>query len=272
MKVYAFVGPSGSGKSYWAAWVAYRNGIEYIIDDGLLICGNKLLAGVSAKREKTRIGSIRRALFRDGGHAAAVREAIRQYSPESILILGTSDNMVDDIVRTLDLPPVLHRIYIEDVASQEEIDQARQIRKQEGKHVIPLPTFEIKKDFSGYFLDALHIFNKSKKSSSVFRTTKAVVRPTFSYLGSYHISNRVILTISRYEAEKLLQIAKVLHVYSRFLPEGLYLYLDVIMFYGENIKTVGRLVQRAVIKAVEEYTSLNVCGVDVTVKGIAVKR
>ncbi len=35
IKVYAFVGPSGTGKSYRAQMVAGEKGIEYIIDDGL---------------------------------------------------------------------------------------------------------------------------------------------------------------------------------------------------------------------------------------------
>ena len=35
--VYAFVGPSGTGKSYRAQMVASENNINYIIDDGLLI-------------------------------------------------------------------------------------------------------------------------------------------------------------------------------------------------------------------------------------------
>lgn len=33
VKVYAFVGPSGTGKSYRAQMVASENNIEYIIDD-----------------------------------------------------------------------------------------------------------------------------------------------------------------------------------------------------------------------------------------------
>ena len=36
IRVYAFVGPSGTGKSYRAQMVANANGIHYIIDDGLL--------------------------------------------------------------------------------------------------------------------------------------------------------------------------------------------------------------------------------------------
>ena len=37
MKVYAFVGPSGTGKSYRAQMVAGEKNTHFIIDDGLLI-------------------------------------------------------------------------------------------------------------------------------------------------------------------------------------------------------------------------------------------
>ena len=42
IKVYAFVGPSGTGKSYRAQMVASEKGIHFIIDDGLLIKDNKI--------------------------------------------------------------------------------------------------------------------------------------------------------------------------------------------------------------------------------------
>ena len=48
-KTYAFIGPSGTGKSYRAQMVAGEKGIEYIIDDGLLIKGNQVLAEIPAK-------------------------------------------------------------------------------------------------------------------------------------------------------------------------------------------------------------------------------
>ena len=54
IKVYAFVGPSGTGKSYRAQMVANEKGINYIIDDGLLISGNEVLAGISAKKAPTK--------------------------------------------------------------------------------------------------------------------------------------------------------------------------------------------------------------------------
>lgn len=64
MDIYAFIGRSGTGKSYKAQYVAGCYDIEYIIDDGLLIKGNKVIAGVSAKKESTRIAAVKRAVFK----------------------------------------------------------------------------------------------------------------------------------------------------------------------------------------------------------------
>jgi len=95
LRVVGFVGPSGTGKSHRAVWVARERGIDFIIDDGLLIRGPRLLQESQPKRKKTKIGSIKCALFTDDAHADDVKTAIRQYNPEGILILGTSDGMVE---------------------------------------------------------------------------------------------------------------------------------------------------------------------------------
>ena len=50
MKVYSFTGKSGTGKSYQAIRVAKEKGIPALIDDGLLIYKNKIVAGRSAKK------------------------------------------------------------------------------------------------------------------------------------------------------------------------------------------------------------------------------
>ncbi|MBC7331818.1 MAG: hypothetical protein H5T91_05265, partial [Synergistetes bacterium] len=49
MEIYAFVGPSGTGKSQRALPLAISYGIRYIIDDGLLIKDGRIIAGFSAK-------------------------------------------------------------------------------------------------------------------------------------------------------------------------------------------------------------------------------
>ena len=63
MRVCAFVGKSGTGKSYRAQWVAREHNLEYVIDDGLLIKNNKIVCGKSAKKEKSKIASVKRAIF-----------------------------------------------------------------------------------------------------------------------------------------------------------------------------------------------------------------
>lgn len=145
---YAFVGPSGTGKSYRAQMVAGEKNTNYIIDDGLLIKDNEVIAGASAKKADTKIGTVKKALFSEIEDANEVKKAIRKYRPESILILGTSDSMIQKIIKNLGLPELTETIYIENIATEEEIVEAKRIRTTEGKHVIPVPTFEIKKDFS----------------------------------------------------------------------------------------------------------------------------
>ena len=63
VKVYAFVGPSGTGKSYRAQMVAGEYDIHYIIDDGLFIKDNEVIAGNSAKKAPTKIETVKHALF-----------------------------------------------------------------------------------------------------------------------------------------------------------------------------------------------------------------
>lgn len=270
MKVYAFVGESGSGKSYRAAWVAGENNIECIIDDGLLIRGNKILAGRSAKRETTKIASVRRAIFLNPAHAAEVKAALKRENPESVMILATSDEMADRIAKMLDIGPIGRIIRISDVASKEEIEKAKYVRKTQGKHVIPVPTFEIKKDFSGVLLDTLQIFNLGKRGRNEFRETKSVVRPNFSYRGDYHIADNVIVSICHIEAEKIDGTGKNMRCGVESKPCGVYINMDISVKYGYDVRAVAAAVRKAVYKAVYEYTAINVCKMDVNVRKIEV--
>jgi len=110
IKTYAFIGPSGTGKSYRAQYVAGERNIKYIIDDGLLIKDSQVIAGVSAKKAPTKIETVKNALFLLEEQKEEIQKAIRKYRPDSILILGTSDGMVDKIAANLGLPPISERI------------------------------------------------------------------------------------------------------------------------------------------------------------------
>lgn len=266
MKVYALVGQSGTGKSYKAFMVARDREIEHIIDDGLLIGGTRVIAGQSAKREKTKIASVRRALFSDPVHRKNVKDALEQIKPDKLLILGTSMKMVEEIQEVLDLPKIQEIILIEDVSTEKEIELARKSRREDGKHVIPVPTLEVKKDFSGYFIDSLKILGKKGKTGDVVE--KTIIRPTFSYLGKYELTKNALSQMVNICASGFERVSKVLKVKIENLPNGVIIDMEL------SIKLVARMdlmmieLQKKLTEDLEYMTGLNVLGVNVTIKSI----
>lgn len=271
MRIVAFIGPSGSGKSHRALWVAKSRGIEYIIDDGLLIKENRVIAGTSAKKESTRFGSVKRALFIYNDHVEEVKKAIELHQPKAILILGTSEGMVDNIVKRLGLPGVTEKIYIHDVAEDSEINKALLIRKEQGKHVIPVPTFEIKKDFSGYFLDPLRIFRRKGKRRLQLVAEKSVVRPTFSYMGKYTISDYTVYQIAEHVVSGIKGISKI----SRFKAEngndGIIIDMDLTIIYGYPIKPLLENVRKKARQEIERLTGLNIKALNIYAKNLVIE-
>ena len=268
MKIVGFVGISGSGKSYRALEVAADEGLRYIIDDGLLISDHRIVAGKSAKKESTKLASVRSALFLNKERADEMKEAIEKNNPKGILILGTSHGMVDKIASMLSLPVPEKYIEITDIATNIEIEKAMETRRNQGKHVIPVPTFEIKKDFSGYWMDALKKFRKNKKSGSDL-SEKSVVRPTFSYLGEFVISNSVLIGICTYEAEITEDVSKVEFCTVLSEDEGVVIRLEIVAKYGKYLPDVAKKVMKNVKKAFESTTAINITHITVTIKGLS---
>ena len=270
VKVYAFVGPSGTGKSYRAQMVASEKDIHFIIDDGLLIKDNEIIAGVSAKKAPTKIETVKHALFYEDDEKKPIEKAIKKYKPNKILILGTSDGMVQKIAANLGLPEVSNITYINEVATEEEMQTARNIRVTEGKHVIPVPTFELKKDFSGYLLDPLQIFKSKGKGQKPYISEKTIIRPTFSYLGRFTISDTVFRQIMEYLAEKMPSIYKVVRTRVTSTEAGPTIYMEVIVMYGCNIQETLREFKEKARKEIENLTAMNVIALDVVAKNIYV--
>ena len=267
-KVYSFVGPSGTGKSYRAQMVASENNIHYIIDDGLLVNDNAVIAGTSAKKAPTKIETVKRAIFLNEQDKNEMKKALKKYKPESILILGTSDGMVDKIVKNLGLPEISKRIYIQDVATETEMETAKRIRTTQGKHVIPVPTFEIKKDFSGYILDPLQIFKFKGRGEEPYISEKSIIRPTFSYLGNFTISDTVFRQIAEYLAKKDEAIYKVIRNRVESTEEGPNIYMELSINYGYNIIDALRNFKMKIKKEIEKLTTMNIKEITIIAKGI----
>ena len=235
---------------------------------GLLINENEVVAGTSAKKAPTKIETVKKALFMRQEEQAEIRRALRKYKPEAILILGTSDDMVDKIVSNLGLPEISERVYIRDVATEEEMQTAKRIRQTEGKHVIPVPTFEIKKDFSGYLLDPLQIFKSKGKGAKPYISEKSIIRPTFSYLGKFTISDTVFRQIIEYIGNKSEGIYKVIRVRITTVDQTVDIYVEVLLNYGCNMVEAMKEFKIKSKKEIEQLTAMNVGQIDIVGKGI----
>lgn len=267
MEIYALVGKSGTGKSHHAGQAARSVGAEAIIDDGLLIISNKIAAGYSAKKEKTKYASVKRALFFDTVHAREVMNAIEKYRPKSILILGTSEEMARRIAETLMLSEIKRFIHIEEVSTPEDIERARNCRMKEGKHIIPVPTLEIKKDFSGYFMHPLNFFYRNRAKGEDLNN-KTVVRPTYSYIGSFAISDNVLRKMAVYCAKEVEGVVKINFCEAEKAGSSVRFSVAVSLKYGESIPHICKKITENIVKKVEMTTSINVLEVNIIVKNL----
>ncbi len=271
MEVIAFVGPSGTGKSHRATVVAHEHHIECIIDDGILIYRNQLAAGFSAKREKSRLKAVRRAIFQDEKQVADVKAKLAELKPRRLLILGTSERMVNKITAALDLPSPSRYIRIEDVASAEEIRRANDARLKEGKHIIPLPTMELKPHFRGYLIDPIKSLlqrGKSRKDDD----EKSVVRPIFSYYGKLTFTDEAITALVEHAAAHVrgaLSVQDISIRKTKGTSIGLELEFSIVLLYGVDTRQTIRRIQRAVQKEIEYTTGMSVNVMKISVRDYA---
>ena len=163
IKVFALVGRSGTGKSYHSKQVATKHKIDLIIDDGLLIKDDRILAGHSAKEDPNFISAVRTAVFDDDEHKNEIMNALLKEKYKKILIIGTSEKMILKICSRLELPMPDKIIHIEEISSPEDIETAMHIRYTEGKHVIPVPPIEITRSAPQIVYDSLKVLLGKKR-------------------------------------------------------------------------------------------------------------
>ena len=166
----------------------------------------------------------------------------------------------------LNQPSMLIRI--EDVSTEEERRIARSTRLTEGMHTIPVPSMEVKHEFSGYFSDPLsklrQRFDRERGVAPMAQDSdRTVVRPTFSSLGSYSISDEALLDLIKIVLKDVPGFAEVTDFKTEKQTYGIMISLDIALFYGYDAQEVLMAVQQKVGMAVEEYTSITTNGVNV---------
>jgi len=264
--VVAFIGSSGTGKSTRALMVARKYGIAYLIDDGLLINGSRIIAGSSAKKAASKLESVRQALFADETRAAVMRRALAENQPATLMILGTSDGMLEKICNNLWLNQPSMLIRIEDVSSEQEMREAKETRLTQGRHTIPVPSMEIKHEFSGHFADPIwRLWRRRDHSvpSQLTESERTVVRPTFSSLGSYSISDEALRDMVEIILRRVKGVAGLVDFMIVKEVYGVVIEMGLALYYGFKAPTVLAEAQRRVASQIEESTSITVMAVNV---------
>ena len=185
---------------------------------------------------------------------------------QRILIIATSEKMVSRITERLGLPRIQRVITIEDVATEEEIDAALRSRRTQGRHIIPVPPIEVKRDYANIVIDSITIFlrnNFLRRRGRMFE--KTVVSPEFERRGQVTVSEAALTQM-------------VLHCVHEFAPEfqierlvvigdlrqpG----LEVVLRVPFDTPVAGRLHQLRdyIISSVERFSGLLINQVDITV-------
>lgn len=279
-EVVCLVGPSGTGKSHRASVVAHEVGAGAILDDGLLVVEGRIVAGRSAKRETTHLAATRCALLEDPEHAAEIRRALEHLAPERVLVIGISEDMVRRVAANLGLPAPQRIMAIEEFASPRQMRKARRLRLSQGTHVVPAPTLEVRKSFTGYPVSPLRVFVRGERGrgegsrGDVGRSErgrrgrtgdsptgrfveKSVVRPTWSSLGRLSIEEAALAAIAVRAAVDTGQVARVHQVRVHAEGPDVSFELGVAVRYGAYLPGVASAVERKVREVVEHMTTLN---------------
>ena len=181
--------------------------------------------------------------------------------------------MIGKITKKLELDPPVKTVYIHQVASKAEIKKARYSRLQEGKHIVPVPTVELKPHFTGYFADLpYNLFSSQRRQEK--DADRSIVRPSFSFYGKLLIADTAIEDIINLIAEKLEGVQKVSGIKVRRRSDnskGIVISVEVVLYYGVKLFAVTRQLQAKIKEKVEYMTAMQVKNVNVSIRSLAVK-
>ena len=268
VRVTALAGGSGTGKSFRAQLITARHNIDLIVDDGLLIHDQKILAGRSAKVATNAMAAVKAAVFHDPPAAQEARRHIASMRPHRVLVLGTSEKMVETITRRLSLPKPRKYIYIEDISSIDEIRAARIARDSQGKHIIPVPPIEVRRNYAHMAIDTIKILWHRG-----IRRHKGIVFEKTVVIGE----NRGVVSISE---EALTQmVAHCLHEQDQRLRLSRVIVsksteawsLEVIVDVPKGIQLGSHLheLRDLIMHSLQSYAGLVLRQVDITIGGLS---
>ena len=119
-------------------------------------------------------------------------------------------------------------------------------------------------------MDPLQIFKSKGTGNKPYISEKSIIRPTFSYLGNFTISDAVFRQIAEHIANKTPAIYRVTKTRINNGDEGVEVYMEVVIVYGYNVLDSLREFKTKCKKEIEKLTAMNVGTVDVVAKGVQI--
>jgi uncharacterized alkaline shock family protein YloU len=114
----------------------------------------------------------------------------------------------------------------------------------------------------------LQIFRRRGKGNYQLVGEKSVVRPTFSYLGNYTISDYTIFQIVEHVVLKIMGVHKISRFRVENQPEGIIMEIDLVLIYGYIIKELLHNIQSKIREEIETLTALNIISLNLVAKSL----
>ena len=266
IEVYAFVGPAGTGKSHRATHVAKQNGIDFIIDDGLVISRGRILAGRSAKSEINRLRAIKRAIFEYPEHRDEVVSYLTKHPPEKLMILATSEGMIEKITVRLGLNTPVKTIYITDISTHEEIEAALRERREKKQHVVPVAKAQIQQNFAGKLVSQIRGFFRGRDKNE---NSNTIVKPLFSFNGKVTIEADAILDLCRRLLELKDHVRKIREIDLETYDDKIEVSIELDLNLGNmSALSIAKTLQRKLRMGLSYFTGMEIKQVNIRVNEI----
>ena len=266
IEIYAFVGSAGTGKSHRATHVAKQNGIDVIIDDGLVISRGRILAGRSAKSEINRLRAIKRAIFEYEDHRDEVVSYLTKNPPKKLMILATSNGMIDKIISRLGLNKPVKTINISDISTPEEIEAALRERRDKKQHVVPVAKAQIQNNFAGKLVSQIKGFFRGRDKNE---NSNTIVKPLFSFNGKVVISSDALMEMSKKLVSLENHVRKIRELDIEIYDDKIELNIEIDLNLGNrSALSIAKTLQRKIRMGLSYFTGMEIRQVNIRVNEI----
>lgn len=117
-------------------------------------------------------------------------------------------------------------------------------------------------------LHGSHESSVARFGSSKVVSEKSVVRPTYSYLGDYKISEKVMADIAECVKRQCRGVSEIGKVAVFPSQEGVDIYISLNLKYGTNLHKEASEYQKLAAQKIEEMTAFNVNRLELDVRDV----